>query len=92
MRHTFYEDEDFILQYNFDKGQVLIHCEVDKWSLSSLKKGYRIFAEMMDTFRSVGYEKFYTVTPNPKFCELLGGTKIEGFKENGHEVYVWELK
>lgn len=92
MKTVYYEDEDFTLQFNEDKGAILIHCEVFNWKLSSLKRGYRVFAEMVEDFSSKGVTHFYSVTPNPRFCELLGGKKLEGFSENGYEVYIWELK
>lgn len=94
MRIIAYEDEDFKLEYTKKYGDIFIHCLVFNWSLSSLKKGKRIFEEFKEKRRKEGVDYLYSVTPNPKFCELLGGHRIGqcAKKNREYEVYRWELK
>jgi len=37
----------------------------------------------------MGYDYFYSISPNPKFCELFGGESIG--EQNGKEVMMWVM-
>lgn len=94
MRVTFYEDEDFILQYKEAYGEVFLHCEVTSWKPSSFKKGLRVFGALLNKMEERGRTRLVTVTPNPKFVQLLGGEYIGDKEQDGihYEVYQWVLK
>ena len=91
---TYYEDEDFKLECNDVFNESYLHCEVKKWTLSSLKKVFRIFAQLLNEKEQEGVTRLVTVTPNPKFASLLGGSHCETVKQEGieYEVYQWVLR
>ena len=94
MRKTYYKDEDFHLQYVEKYDEVFIHCDVFNWKISSLRKGIRVFAKMLNEFEGKGVPHLVTVTPNPKFVQLLGGQFVSTYVDDGkeYEVYQWVLK
>jgi len=90
----YYEDEDFKLECNSTLNEYFLHCEVKNWNISSLKKGFRVFACLLNEKEKEGVHRLVTVTPNPKFASLLGGTYFETVEKDGirYEVYEWVLK
>lgn len=94
MRNTFFEDEDFKLQWDdWKEEKVLIHCEVFNWKLSSFKKGITIFATLQEEMLKKDIKELWTFTPNPKFAALLGGKFIYKGEYLGteFEVFKWDL-
>lgn len=91
---TFYEGSDALFQYEVFGKTLLLHCTVEEWKLSTVKKGYRVLGDFMYQMRKQGYESITTVTPNPKFAKLFGGTSVHKLMYEGkeYEVIVWELK
>lgn len=90
----YYEDEDFKLECNEFNGEYFLHCVVYNWTISSLKKGIKVFGELLNEKESEGVKRLVTATPNPKFARLLGGTYFETIYKEGkrYEVYQWVLK
>lgn len=90
---VYYEDEDFCLEYQKSGDVVNLHCVVHNWNFSSLKRGYVVFGKMMNEFSQQGITSMITVTPNPKFAKLFGGTTVETIEQDNkkYEVIVWEL-
>jgi len=93
-KQTYYKDDNFILSYEMDDRLVVVHCDVNNFKLSSLKKGYEVFANFMNFVNSNGISLIATFTPNPKFAKLLGGKSVSKFthEEKEYEVVIWELK
>lgn len=90
-KNTFYEDENFILQWEEWENRLLVHCEVHRWTPSVLKHGYKKFVEIHQYSKDWGYEYMFTVSPNPKFVKLFGGEvvgKVQ-FDNKEYEVIVW---
>lgn len=93
MRNTIYKDEDFHLECAESAGEIVLHCEVTNWTLSSFKKGIKIFSEYLNNEAKRGTKAVYTITPNPKFASLLGGVPICSIEVNNnkYEVFKWDL-
>lgn len=93
-RITYYQDDDFHLAYIIHKGIAYLHCDVYTWKLSSFKQGLSVFKTMLKDFYNAGILNVISITPNPKFCEVLGGRKY-GYAELSDgsklEVYKWDL-
>lgn len=87
---VFSETQDYVICTQVLQGEFHIHCLVFNWTPSILKKLYLEFARLRDYARCSGYEEMYSVSPNPKFCEIFGGHSIGTYKEC--EVMKWELK
>lgn len=94
MRTPYYEDEEVKVAYEEFKDMVFLHCEVKVWRLSVLKKLYRLFASLGDFLVKKGYKEMATLTPNPRFAKLFGGTTRQYLEVNNEKVeyIVWELK
>lgn len=93
-RKIYYRDEDFSLEYELSEGGLLLHCNVNRFTPSVVRNGVSVFAFMLDEAQAAGVEKVYTVTPNPKFAKMFGGTKVNEFSYFGkeYEVIEWDLK
>lgn len=91
-KKVIYEDENFILHYGIRDRILYLHCDVFNWKLSSLRKGYQVFADLLKRKNEYDADRIVTVTPNPKFAKLFGGTTvgyivIDGIEYEGIE---WE--
>lgn len=94
MKTTFYRDETFSLEYTLFENIWFIHCEVSDWKPSSLKRGLRVFRKMHEEAARQGIYYLMSITPNPRFCELLAGKfikKVKSVDGKEYEVYKWEL-
>jgi hypothetical protein len=94
-KFTYYKDEDFILEYQVFERQMNLHCIVNNWNKTSLRKGYSVFKTLQEEARDTGViDNLFTITPNPKFAKLFGGEKVSEINYNDikHEVIVWVLK
>jgi hypothetical protein len=67
-----------------------LHCQVYNWSKTTLRELYKELASVKQLAKSVGYNKMYSISPNPKFCRLFGGVSLGGDSE--YEVMIWDLK
>lgn len=78
-----------------DEGEGLanLHCWVDKWSPRVLRNCYRSFVRAEEFLKESGFTRLVTVTPNPKFAKLFGGSVEHSFYHDGifHEVIIWDL-
>ena len=93
-RECFYEDEDFNIETNIYESFLVLHCTVTNWKPSVLRMGLLQFARLEQWAIDQGFERMITITPNPKFVEILGGQTVEEFEyENKqYKVVVWDLK
>lgn len=93
-KHTYYKDSNFVLEIQFYEGQLLLHCEVLSWTLSSLRRGYSVFKTLQEEAKEFEIDRMVTITPNPKFAKLFGGTTISEIEYNDikYEVIEWVLK
>lgn len=94
MRKTYHKDDDFHIEYVEKYNEVFLHCDVFNWKLSSLRRGIRVFAKLLNEFQVKGRSRLLTATPNPQFAEMLGGEFLQTQRgEDGkeYEVYQWVL-
>lgn len=89
-----YEDDSFVLYIEPLNDTVHMHTYVYEWKPSTLKTMYRVFGMLELEMAKLGFKYLVTVTPNPKFAKLFGGSVIDEKVIKGiyHEVIVWELK
>ena len=89
----FYQDDDFKLEYQDWNNIWFIHCIVSNWNLKSFKKGLRVFREMHKQALEQKVKGLMTISPNPKFCQLLAGIFVGKVQKDGleYEVYKWDL-
>lgn len=89
----FYKDSDVCFEYEVEGKDLLLHCEVVRWSPSILKKSYTVFGDFLNTMRKAGFERACTITPNPKFAKVFGGKEVATYEHEGkeYEVVIWEL-
>lgn len=90
---TYYKDSNFILEYEIIENKPVLHCNVEHFNTRVLRKMYNVFVNIQKDFAREGFTEMYTVTPNPKFCELFNGIRKQKFMHEGkeYEVVVWEL-
>lgn len=90
----YYSDDDLTIKIEpFGKG-VMFHMEVHNWKLSVLKKSYPIVARLFEDMAKLGFIRGATITPNPKFAKLYGGTTTHILVTEDQqrlEVITWEL-
>lgn len=91
---VFYSDNDFVLEYEILSDTALVHCIVNVWKISVLKKLYVVVANFADFMEYNGINRVATVTPNPKFAQLFNGRIVESLQVNGQEFkgIIWDLK
>ncbi len=89
-RLNFYRDDNFSVDIQDIEGQFHVHCEVTTWKLSVLKQMYVVAAKLIDFAEHMGYKEIVSISPNRKFCELLGGTLIG--EQEKCEVMIWVLR
>lgn len=88
------DNEQFEAYLEFDRDTAYLHLNVRKWSLSCLRKLYSYLAILQRELAENGITKLATVSPNPKFCKLMGARSIHELEYNNekYEVFVWDLK
>lgn len=47
----------------------------------------------MKELKENGFNEIYSISPNPKFCEMMGGRSIGILEKEGltYEVFKWDL-
>lgn len=88
-KQTFSKTEAYHIEWHIADDQFHVHCTVIKWNSSVLGSLYIEFAKLKDFIRGLGYDCFYSISPNPKFCELFCGESIG--EQNGKEVMMWVI-
>ena len=88
-RQMFSSTEDYSVEWEIIGEHCHVHCLVENWSKSILKEGYGELVKLKEHVRELGYDQMVSISPNPRFCKLLGATSFGTFKE-GYEVMVWE--
>lgn len=93
-KETYYKDEDASFEFEKLDGLIILHCEVYKWKISVLRKAYSVFGKFCNEALAGGVEKIATVTPNPKFAKLFGGTSVAVIEHENkiYEVIIWDLR
>ena len=91
-KFDFFKNEDFTFCYSILDSRILIHCYVDRWSVSVAKIAYRVFNTFVKALQDEGVSCFYSITPNPKFAKLFNGECIKMIEYDGnkYEVIKWE--
>ena len=81
----------YILSYQvIDDVEFHVHCEVYNWKLSVMKELYTKLGAILNLARALGFSEVWSVSPNPKFCELYGGIDSD-IKHEGCHIMYWEL-
>ena len=88
-KQTFSSTPDYLIEWEIIGEHCHVHALVYSWSKAVLKRGYREIAELKKYIWELGYPQMVSISPNPRFCSLLGATHLGEFKE-GLEVMVWE--
>lgn len=90
----FYLDDNFVFKVTEKHNTLFLHCMVSKIDHKVLRQMYVVFRDFKDKAQASGIKEFYSVTPNPKFAMLFGGSNIGIQTHNGkeYEVIKWELK
>jgi hypothetical protein len=85
----YYEDSSFVLNIEIEKDFVILHCDVMVWKLSTLKKIYAVFSQILLDFKTY---KVIAVTPNPRFAKLFGGRTVTYMEYEGKtmEIIQWQ--
>ncbi len=93
-RLVYYKDDNFVLELEIVGNVGFLHVECWNWSPSVFKKGLRVFHTLQVEAKEMGLVRLITVSPNPKFCHLFGGTTKTTLThlEKEYEVVVWDLK
>ena len=76
------------------EDKALLHCEVDEWSITVARRLYKAVAELFVYLEGEGYTTAWTFSPNPRFCQHMGG-EIQGgitYENINYWVYRWDLK
>lgn len=84
---TFVEDDYCHIEYEIVEDECHVHCKVKKWTKSVAYLGYAYFVELKKHIKKMGYDCFYSITPNPKFCEMYGGVLLG--RSSDREVFIW---
>ena len=89
----FHQTDDYVMEVEETSEFLLLHCNVEAWKLSTLRDMYNYFPKLEDYAKEIGYKYLMTITPNPKFARLFGGTILNKFsyEEKQYETIVWEL-
>lgn len=93
LKRVYYQDADVTVSVEVANNMAFLHVDVSTWNHSKLKKFYRIFAQLEKDCTDAGLIRMATLSPNPKFAHLFGGTTTSKFKHENkeYEVVVWEL-
>ncbi len=94
-KNIYFEDEFFRLEYEVADDILNLHCIVRRSTPRAFRNMYNVFGRLLEEAKEKGFKQLMTVTPNPKFAQLFGGTQLctlisDMGKE--YEVYVWDLK
>lgn len=94
LKQTYYQDDTGLLEYELYEDMVIIHCTVSKWSPRILRNFYSVFKTFKEEVAKSGIYKIITLTPNPRFCELFCGVRVNSFTHEGidYETILWDLK
>lgn len=93
-KQVFYEDENFLVEYEFYQDTPVLHCQVYHWTPRTARKSFIIFLRLEDFFKEQGYDRMISVSPNPEFCLMYGAKRGESLVHEGkeYEVMQWDLK
>ena len=93
-KQLYFKNDDFNIEYQIYLDSIFIHAEVVNWNPRVAKKGYIVFTKMQKEFKNKGYNQFISISPNPEFCKMYGGTSIQkiNYENKEYEVMVWDLK
>lgn len=81
---------DFNIYTQEIEDELHVHCDVRRWSPSVLKTLYAEFIMLKIDVRHRGYEEMFSISPNPKFCELFCAESLGTFRDC--EVMRWDLR
>lgn len=84
-----YQDGDLLVEAEMVKGNPFIHVSVLRFNKSVMKKIKEVWEDVKAGFYYEGYDEIYAVSPNDKFCKVMGG-KLHSRLADGKGVYKWE--
>lgn len=93
-RKVYYRDNDFSLEFEPFGGDLLLHCTVKRFTPAVAKQGILVFGMFLNEAMAGGFERVFTVTPNPKFAKMFGGVPVNtvSYIEKEYEVIEWDLQ
>lgn len=93
-REVIFRDETISFEFEkLNETTALIHCDVAKFSPSTLRQWYKLFPIAKELLLRNGYNRMMTITPNPAFAKLFCGEHISTIStpEGEREIFIWEL-
>lgn len=88
-KQVFSSCPSYLVEYEIVEDQFHIHAQIWEWNKKTLRAGYRELVALKKFAKSLGYDRMYSISPNPAFCELYCGKSLG--EQNGYEVMVWDL-
>ena len=89
-REVYRQTKSYTVYTQEMEGELHIHCDVALWGPSVLKALYRDFVELKRWGKERGYGEMFSISPNPKFCEVFCAESIGTY--NDCEVMRWDLR
>lgn len=77
------------------EGVLFLHCTVNEYSKSVLKRTRERVWDVMEEIRQDGYGELFALTQNRRFAQFVDGdfTTLDRLEQDGKtfEVLVWDL-
>jgi len=72
----------------------MIHCDISEWSLKVARELDTAVNSLFEDLVKRGYVRLLTMSPNPRFCEYMGGELVGKYTHEDKEYwgFRWELK
>ena len=89
-----WNDGNIKIEVEHYEGLLYLHCEVVNKNITSFRKTKELFLQICTLAKELGYDELWAVTPNPRFCKLLGPTiTVDAFTEDGvaYEELKWDV-
>lgn len=92
---TLYEDEDGEVREEVFNGVLFFHAEVYNFSPSVYRKIGKVWEDLKNQAKEVGWDFVHAYLENEKFAQKLGGERLAtvvGLDGKEYGVYRWQLK
>ena len=90
---TYIKQPDYHIAYELEGGEMMLHCEVENFSLSVFKEIRENFHDIRKTAFDAGLDSVYAYTQNVRFCKALMDCAVIGeVKHVGKDYSIVEWK
>lgn len=88
---TFYKDDDFIIWYEIEQGELLAHIGIVNASKKIMERALRVWADFKARAYFEGYERILTYTKDERVFKWFPFAERKGnFLLNGRTYGVWQ--